>query len=59
MSSPFLRLYRLVRRHDPLGDVPAAIGASDAELVRLTTDPIVRERARWDRLRLLLGRPLL
>jgi hypothetical protein len=56
MSSPFLRLDRLAGRHDPPVDVPAAIGASDAELVRLTTE---RERAPWDRLRLLAALHLL
>jgi hypothetical protein len=55
MSNPIHHLSPWSRRPARLPDVPEAIGATDAELVRLTGDPIARECARWDIWRLLYG----
>ena len=55
MSIPIRRLGPFRRRPERPLDIPEAIGATDAELVRLTGDPIAREYAGWELLRLLHG----
>ena len=55
LSIPVRRLSFFRRRPERPLDIPEAIGATDAELVRLTGDPIAREYAGWEMLRLLHG----